>query len=143
MSDSLEYKCESVIIAILGASAGLSGFAIKHRDEDTAANKDRIVVSSSQREVELYGKDLSVVRAWRINCMVELLYVTKDESGYDDKITAIEAALGAAQPPASVQALWASTFTIGAQLEQTSEGEASTDDKTRERRRTYAFIVMN
>lgn len=142
MSASLENNCESVIAAILGASADLLGFSIVHRDEDGPAEKDRIVVNADPREVELPGQDPGSVVAWRIMCHVEIVYVTRAEATYDTKIAAIEAALNAASPPTAAQGLWLSSFPSGARLEQTNDGEDGTDSNTRSRSRTFRFIVM-
>lgn len=144
MSQSLENKCEAMIVAILGTSVALSAFPIVHRDNDTdtTERKDRIVVSSQPRQVELPGQNPGAVKAWSVSCSVELMYRTVDATAYDDKITAIEAALNASSPPAAVQALWATYFPFGAQLEQSSDGNAESEGKTRERARTFTWIVM-
>jgi hypothetical protein len=142
---SLENNCESVIIAILGASADLANFEKLHQDEDdapSASQKDRIVVSASPREVELAGKEPGEVKAWRVLCKVELFYVTRSESAYDAAITAIEAAMNAATPPPAALSL-VSNFTNGATIEQAGEaGERETGDNTRNRSRTFRFIVI-
>lgn len=142
---SLENNCESVIIAILGASADLSSFEKLHEDEDdapSASKKDRIVVSASPREVELPGKEPGAVTAWRVLCRVEIFYVTRSEAVYDAAIAAIEAAMNASSPPAAAQGVWVSSFPNGATLEQTSDGEMDTSDNTRTRARVFRFIVM-
>lgn len=139
---SLENNCESVIIAILGASADLLNYQIVHEDDDDQADKDRIVVSASPREIALHGKDQSSVKAWQVDCRVEVFFVTRSESSYDDVIAAVEAALNAATPPAAALGIWVSSFPNGAQLEQINDGEADTSDNTRTRARAFRFIVI-
>lgn len=139
---SLESNCEAVIVAILSASADLIGFQIVQKDEDTAAQKDRIVVSANPREVELPGIEPGTVKAWRVLCSVEIFYVTRAEATYDAAIAAIEAAMNAAEPPVAARALWVSSFPNGGTLEQTSDGADETGGNTRQRSRTFRFIVI-
>jgi hypothetical protein len=144
MSQSLENKCEAMIVAILAASVDLTGFDIVQRDTDasTIEKKDRIVVSAQPRQVSLPGQNPGAVKAWSVPCSVQLMYRTVDASAYDAKISAIEAALNASSPPASVQATWATYFPTGAQLEQSDDGTAESQEKTRERARNFTWVVM-
>ncbi len=137
---SLENLCEQVIKEVLSASGTLAAFAVVQRDEDSAANKDRIVVSAQPREVDTYGKNQEEVFAYRILCDVELFYVTRSEAVYDTDIAAIEAALGASTFPAPALATVTGNFER-LTIEQTSDGNADTADNTRNRARTFRCIA--
>lgn len=137
---SLENNCEAVIKQVLLASGTLAAFSVVQRDEDTAADKDRIVCSANPREVDTYGQNQQDVFMWRVPVEVEFFYVTRNEAAFDTDIAALEEALAAPTFPAAALATVTANFERII-IEQTSDGSDETGDNTRTRTRTFNCIV--
>jgi len=150
---SLEFDAETVIIEILQAQAALAAFEVVHMDEETEPSDNRISVNIGPREVELYGRNLGIVKFWRLPIEIELFYVTDDVDAYNAVIAAIENAmidscgggLGTGQIPDAAATAWISAFgaLTNAQLQQTSDGSQETASKTRRRVKSYSFLAEN
>lgn len=142
---SLESNVEDAIIAVLNASPDLASFQAVAKDTNEApanSKKDRLVVNCAPREVELYTPDRNRVACYRLPVTVEVYYVSRDVSTYDANIAAVEAALGAATPPAAAVAAWVAAFPYGGRLEQMNDGSDDTGGNTRQRQRTFQVFAM-
>ena len=138
---SLENYCEQIEIILLQAQAALSGFQIVREMEDSAADKDRIVVKSSPREVALYGINQSTPVAWRFPVTVTLKLATRSKADFDTCIAAIEAA-NTGTPPSSAVTLATTAFPSGVKIENTDQGEVAHGDNVRERTKAFNFIAV-
>lgn len=137
---SLEYNLESLLLTILGASADLTNFQRVHKDQDEDAEKNRIVVVSQPRSVEIPGLNNGQSRVWRVPVEVSVFFVIGTAvSVMDGVILAIEAAVNASQPPAAALADWQSLGVIT--LENDSAGSTDADSNTRTRARALYFLV--
>ena len=74
---SLENSCEQIEVLLLGAQTELAGFQIVREMEDGGADKDRIVVKCSPRQVAMFGINQSTPVAWRFPVAVTLKLATQ------------------------------------------------------------------
>ena len=137
---SLERDAESVEILLLQGQAALSGFAIKHFDEDTNPDIDRIIVKAEPRQVEVPGPSQNQALLWRIPVIVTVHYATQDASAFDTVVAAVEAANVAPFPGAAVTAA-TNAFNGGPDIDATDDGELDHSDNARTRSKTFNFVV--
>jgi hypothetical protein len=143
MSTPLELSCEQLAQLLLRTSAGVTGVIPINRiftqSEDAAAdpsNKDRLVCKASPRKPDTYGLSTTIVLVWSV--MVEVcLYFTGSVSQLQPLIAAIEAAMIATPNAAGFVIINASGIR---RMDQTEEGDFSTEDNARKRSRTYNYL---
>ncbi len=99
-----EYIIENVVIAMLSAQAALSGVSIKHWDEDTDAEMDRIRVRCEPRKEFLKAhKDTLPPILWSSETTIEIRVGTRTSALIETYGTAVDAAM-ASTPAAAVTA---------------------------------------
>lgn len=147
MSNTAEYNCETLEIALLAAQSGLSALntagGIVHFDKATqtsAATIDRIVVESSPREIAIMGLQEGVPKVYNVNVKVTVEMATNDVAAMDAYILAVEAA-NTGTPPAGVVTSAAALFPSGGpEVYSTSDGERSAQENERIRSKTFRFV---
>jgi hypothetical protein len=110
MSNTREYAVESIVIALLATSSAFSGVQIVHKEEDTAAAKDRVIVSAAVKTPELPGfRPQANPIAWSSLVSIDARLSTRDAATIETWGNAIDALLQASAP-GSVASLAASLF---------------------------------
>jgi len=142
MADSLENACETLAAMLLKASTTLTGIIpaddIGREAEDGEANKDRIICKASKREVESYGRMPSEILVWKVPVDVTLRYTTRSAAALDVALGAISDAINTA--PAGDAAALIITWKIR-EVNDTDEGEVTTEDNTRIHTKRYWFLA--
>ncbi len=136
---SLENLAEQVEILILKGSQVLSQFAVVRQDEDQNADIDRIVVSASPREPELFGPDGARAIVIKIAVSCSIILVTRDVYEMDLLVQAVDEANDNITPAAL--ALAGLSFPNGAFIRQTETGSRDNGQNHRMQARTFDFIV--
>ncbi len=138
---SLERSCESVELLLLAGQSALSGFSLKHHDEDTQVEKDRITVKSEPAQPGLLASDGVTVKHYLIPVSVSIHLMTPDASRMDALVAAVHAANNTDTPPAAAVTLANADFNGGPRIENMPEGERENEDKRRNFVSRFAFYV--
>ena len=136
---SLENYCESIEVILLQAQTALSGFQIVREMEDSAADKDRIVVKCDPRKIAVISADGIRPAAYQFDVSVTLRLATRSSADFDTCIAAIEAANNSDTCPPAATAIADSVFTKGLVIYPTDEGEVAHGDNVRERTKVFTF----
>lgn len=138
---SLERSCESVELLLLAGQAALSGFSLKHYDEDTQVEKDRITVKAEPSQPALLASDGVTVKHYIVPVAVSIHLMAPDADRMDELITAVHAANNTDTPPAGAVSLANADFNGGPRIENLPEGERENEDKRRNFVSRFAFYV--
>lgn len=145
---SLEHNCETLAIALLAEQAGLAALAaaggIVHADKSTntaETSVDRIVCEAGQREVYLFGINMSTPKAWRVPVTVTIRLSTNNTTTLDAYLAAVMAAF-TGTPSAAIIANATALPLPGLIIQdQEQSGEHEQEPDERSRSKTWNFLV--
>lgn len=140
---SAENIIEQIEIALLGGQAALSGFSIVQFNDDDAADRDRIVVKCSPREIALPGTDPTKTSAWLFKCEIAIHLATRSASTFDTVIAAVEAAHATgASIPSAAATLASANFANGLTVDSTNEGDMDHGGDKRSRAKVFNWTAI-
>lgn len=134
-----EYNLETIIVAMLKTNTSLTQ-QIVHKDEDSSAAKDRIVVNVEPKTPGIMAyKQTEKPPSWQATARITLHEATRNVATMEGFLAAVDATLQASTPDASVVTLATGLFPIGpVTINQSEEGSRHGEDvDIRMRERTY------
>lgn len=136
---SIEKVCEDIQLALLSEQVELSSFSLTNYDEDSQADRDRIIVKAEPAQPALLAHDGLTVRQYLVPVGVTIRLTTGSAAQME---TLIAAVMGANEgPTAPASAITAGASVSGWRIENLPEGDRENEDKTRTFTSRFAFYV--
>ncbi len=141
MSETSEYKIESIVIAWLETAAALDSASIVHHDADDAANKDRIIVRCNPKTPAVPGKTpAATVGVWQAEVVITARFATRTAATLETWAATIDTILQGSVP-AGVVSLATSSFPNGIQIDASNQG-ARQDGQSTSRMREKVLLAV-
>lgn len=143
MSDTAEYNCEVLLMALLAAQSALAAAQIVHFDnaaQASATSINRITVKAEEKTVLVPGLQEGFPKVWQCQVTATVSLAANSPTTLDDYMLAIGAATSGT-PPSAVVTQAATLFPSGGPIIRDMEGgEHEGGDNERTRSRAFNFI---